>query len=102
MRDREHRPAGDQPLQRLLNRPLRLRINAARRLVENEDSWIVQDRPGYGNALALTARQRMPALAHDRVVSLPQLADEVVRVRRLRRSDDIAEGRVGHRVTDVV
>ena len=87
VRDREHRPARDQPIERLLDLPLRLRVHAARRLVENENPRIVQNRSRDRDPLTLTARQRVSPLADHRVVPLAQLADEVVRVRRLRRRD---------------
>ncbi len=45
----------------------------------------MQDRPRDGDALALAPRQRVPPLADHGVVPLAELADEVVRVRRLRR-----------------
>ena len=85
VRDREDRAPRDQSFERLLDLPLRLRIDAARRLVENENARIVQDRARDRNALSLAARERVSPLADDGVVTLSQLADEVVCISRLGR-----------------
>src|SRR5215472_2969455 len=82
VRDREHGSAFDQSLERLLDLPLRFGIDAARRLVQDENAGIVQDRTRDRDALTLAAGERMSALTHDGVVALPELADEVVRIRR--------------------
>src|ERR1044071_7781240 len=75
VRDREYRATRHQPLEPLLDLPLGLGIDAARRLVENENPRVVQDRARDRHALALTARQRMPALTHhqplERLLYLP-------------------------------
>ena len=84
MSNREHRTARNQPLERFLDLPLGLGVDAARRLVEDENPRIVQDRARDRDALALTARQCVPPLADHGVVALTELADEVVRVRRFR------------------
>ena len=70
VRDREHGPSRHEPLERLLDLAFGLRIHAARRLVQNEDPRIVQDRPRDRHALALAARQRVPPLPHHRVVAV--------------------------------
>ena len=48
-------------------------------VVEHQHPRVGQDRPGDGDALALTARQREAALAEHRVVGVGQPHDEVVR-----------------------
>src|SRR3712207_8910526 len=48
--------------QRLLDLALGLRVDAARRLVEDQDPRVVQDRPRDRDPLALAARERVPAL----------------------------------------
>ena len=87
VRDGEHRAPRDQPVERLLDLVLRLGVDGAGGLVEDQDARVVQDRPRDRDALALAARERVPALADHGVVAVRQLADEVVRVRRPRRRD---------------
>src|SRR5688572_4590715 len=102
MRDGEHRPAGDQPLERDLDLPLRLGVDAARRLVEDENARVMQDRSRDRDALALASGESVATLSDDGVVPLAKLADEIVRVRCLGGGDDCAGRRVGQAVTDVL
>ena len=81
------RPLGD-PLHVLLDDPLALVVERARRLVEDQDARIGNERAGNGDALALTARERAAALADDGVIAFRQLQDEVVRARERRGVDD--------------
>src|SRR5690606_19994300 len=81
VRDQEHRPAREELLERSLDETHRLGVEAARRLVEYQDSGIPQQRTRHGYPLALTPAESRPALAQDRVVSLRELHDELVRVR---------------------
>ncbi len=60
MGDREGGAALDQPLQGLLDHPLRLCVHARRRLVQDEDLRVVQDGAGDRDALALAAERRWP------------------------------------------
>ncbi len=52
------------------------RIQTHGRLVKNQDGRIANDRPGDGNSLALTARERDAALADHRVVAVGHFLDE--------------------------
>ena len=63
---------------------------------------LIEQRAGDRHALALAARERVAALADDRVVAVGQPDDELVGVGRLRRSDDLFDRRVGLAVGDVV
>src|SRR5918996_4145222 len=78
--DDDARPAFQQPGQGLLDDRLRARVYVARRLVQDEDARVCQDRPGEREQLALSVAQRATALAEDRVVAFGKGRDEVVRV----------------------
>ena len=100
--DGEHGASGDEPLQRLLNRSLGLRVHARGRLVQDEDARVVQDRPRDRHALALAARKGVSPLTHHGVIAVLQLADEVVGVGGPRRRDRLLERRPGQSVPDVL
>ena len=63
----------------VLDDPLALVIERARRLVEDQDARIGDEGARDGDALALAAGEIAAALADDRVVAFRQLQDEVVR-----------------------
>src|SRR5690606_41682390 len=65
------RPPSDlaQPLDGVLDPSFGLDVEGARRLVEDEDRRVLEDRPGDGDALAFAARQLRAALSHQRVVA---------------------------------
>ena len=71
------------------NQRFTLAVQARRRFIENEDSWIGEHGARDGDALALTARQLHAALADDRVVALLESIDELVAVRDLRRGANL-------------
>ena len=81
-------------IERLLDQPLRLVVERARGLVEEQDRRVLEDGPGDRHALALAARQAHPAVADDRVVALGQGADEVVGVGGPGGGDHLVVGRV--------
>ena len=70
-----------QRFQAVLNHRLALAVEARRRLVENEDLGVGQNRARDGDALTLSARQAHAALADDGVVPLLERLDELVAVR---------------------
>ena len=74
VRDDERGAAHHQPLHRLLDQHLRFRIEAGRRLVEDQDRRIGEEGARDGHALALAARQLDAALADQRLVALGQPA----------------------------
>src|SRR5581483_250728 len=59
------------------------------RLVEDQDRRVFEDRARDREPLALTAGELEPELADDRVVALRHRHNEIMGVRRLRRSDDV-------------
>ena len=93
---------GHEPLERGVDLLLDLHVDRRRGVVEHEDRRVDQQRAGDRDALALAARERVAALADDRVVALGQLPDEVVGAGRGRGRDDLVERRVGPAVGDVV
>ncbi len=62
----------------LLDDALRLVVERAGRLVEDQDARVVHQGAGNGDALALTAGKRATVLANDGVVALGGFQDEVV------------------------
>ena len=75
-----------------LNGPLRLGIEGAGRLIENEDGRVAQDRPGNGNALTLSARQRITPFSDHRIVAQRLFADEAIGMSGPGRSLDLGVG----------
>ena len=61
--DGDHRLALHQPVERLLDGGLDLRIERAGRLVENEDRRVLEQDAGNGDPLALAAGELDPAFA---------------------------------------
>src|SRR5207247_8378722 len=88
---------------------LRLDVERARGLVEEEDRRTVVDGAGDGDALRLPTGQAQSALSDPRLVAQRQALDELVRVREGRRPHDtcrrwfFSEGDVaGNRVVEEV
>ena len=88
--DDDDRAAGGDALHVLLDDPLALVIELARRLVEDQDARVLHQGAGDGDALALPARQSGAAFADDRVVALGQFEDEAVRAGEIGGGDDVA------------
>lgn len=80
MRDRHRRPPLRRRLQRPLHHLLALRIERARRLVEEKQLRVAYQRPRNCNALPLAAAQSEAARAAVRVVAFGERHDEVVDV----------------------
>src|SRR5438552_2389643 len=76
--DRDRRAALREAVERLLHEPLGLGVERARRLVEDEDRRVAQDRARDRDALLLAAREAVAALADDGVVSLRQRRDHMM------------------------
>src|SRR5215470_2332083 len=100
--DHEHRPALEHGPHVLLDDALGLVVERAGGLVEDEDAWIGDERPGDRQPLPLTAGERGAALADDGIVALRQLQDEVMSARERCCGDDAVHlhPRIGQR--DVV
>ncbi|OAY83124.1 hypothetical protein ACMD2_21959, partial [Ananas comosus] len=82
VRDDDAGPADHDPVQRLLHHLLRLAVQRARRLVQQQHRRVLQYRPRDRDPLLLAARQLHPPVAARRLVPVLEVADEVVRVRR--------------------
>src|SRR5271165_475466 len=78
MRDDEDGSPRDDGLHVLLDDALALIVERAGRLVEDQDARLGDQRPRDGDALPLTAGETAAALAHDRIVALRQLENEIV------------------------
>ena len=78
MRDDDARPVRHQALERLLHEPLRFGVERGRRLVEDQDRRVLENRTGDVDALDLAAGEHSARHADDRVVALRQPHDVVV------------------------
>src|SRR5579885_2547491 len=94
VRDSQRRASLHQRLQSGLDQTLRMRIERARGLIEDQDARIFQDHAGDGDALLLAAGELIAALANYRIVTLVQLHNAIMDRRRLRRSDNLFLGRI--------
>ena len=101
VRDDERRAVAHQVLQRFLDQQLRFGVERRRRLVQDQDRRVLQQRARNRQALALPARQLLAALADAGLVLLRQRHDEIVRVRGARRRLDVVARRAGRSVRDV-
>mmetsp|Transcript_80290 Transcript_80290/g.245401 ORF Transcript_80290/g.245401 Transcript_80290/m.245401 type:complete len:558 (-) Transcript_80290:559-2232(-) len=79
----------DQLVQGLLHQRLVLGVQRRCGLVQEEEPRLPQEAARDGEALPLTPGKEHPPLAHARVVLLLCIHDELVRVRRLARLDDL-------------
>ena len=95
VRHDQRRAPRHQALQRLLNRRLVFGVHAGQRLIEDQNRRVAQQRAGDRDPLPLAARKPMPPLADHRLVALRQVGDELVRVGRARRRDDLLVRRLG-------
>ena len=76
-------------------------VERARRLVEDEDGRVAEQRAGDGEALALPAAHAHAAVAEDGLVAGREARDELVQLGRLGGGDDLLVGRVGAAERDV-
>ena len=72
VRDQDHRAAAHDRRQVIQNALLGQRIDAGKRVVQNQDARIAQQRAGDRGALLLAARERDAALARPSSCSLPE------------------------------
>src|SRR5262245_59237546 len=87
VRDDENGPPLGDLLHVLLNDALALIVEGARRLIEDQNARVGDERAGNRDTLALAARQGRAAFADDRVVAFGQLEDEFVCSRQFCRRD---------------
>src|SRR5437660_247429 len=78
------------------------RVERARRLVEDQDRRVAQDRARDRDALLLAAGEAVAALADHGVIAVGQARDQVVDARRARGLLELRVARVGTRETQVV
>ena len=78
VRDHERGAIEEQRRQRVLDQPLRFGVERRRGLVQDQDRRVLEQRAGDRQALALPARQPLPALADRRPVAVRKRRDEVV------------------------
>src|SRR5262245_45258633 len=88
MRNDEDDAAFGKPRHVLLDDPLALIVERARRLVEDQDARIGNERARDGETLALAAREAGAALSHNGVVTIGELKDEIMRAGHLRGGND--------------
>ena len=102
MGDDERRPALHQPRHRPLDEHLGPRVDRRRRLVEDEDRRVGEERPGDRQELLLAGREVRRVVVDDRVVAVGQRPHEVVDVGGLGGGQDLVLGRVEPAVGDVL
>ncbi len=89
MRNGNHRAALHQTPQRLLDKMFGLTVEGGGRFVQDQDAGVLQDRPGDGDPLALTAGQLDALLADDRAVAERPAGYELVTFRLARDGGDV-------------
>ena len=102
VRDDDRRTAVQQPVERLLDQDLRWSVDVRRRLVEDQDAGISEERACDRDQLPLASREAGAALAHDVVESLLEACGHAVDADRRRGLAHLFVGRVGTGETDVV
>ena len=100
--DDDRRPPAHHLAQARADPGLGRRVDRGRRVVEDEDARVDEQRPGDRDALSLTSGQCDAPLPDDGVVAVWQLENELVGLRGLRGCLDRLERRVGHAERDVV
>src|SRR5881398_1458268 len=79
-----------------------LHIEARHRLIQNQNRGVANDRARDGDALTLTAGEGRASLADERVITLLQVANELVGVCRLGGGHNLLQARLGISVGDVL
>src|SRR5262249_39437010 len=77
-------------------------VHAARRVVQDEDARVEEERAGDGKALFLPPGEVDAALAEECVIAIRQAADEVVRLCGLCGGDDFLTRRFRAAIGDVL
>ena len=102
MRDDQDRAAGHQPLERELDHALALRIERARRLVEQQDRPVGAGSRAQSQGAAAVRPKAHAALAEEARIALRQRADEFGRVRRFARRVALGVARIRPPVANVL
>ena len=79
-----------------------LGIEVGGRLVQDQDGRVANHRSRNGDPLTLAAGKTAALLADDRVISVRERRDEVMRIGSRGRADDLFVGRVRPAVGDVL
>ena len=95
-------PLAHEPVQGLLDGRLRLGVHGRGAVVQDQEPRVDEERPGYGDALALPAGEPDAPLADDGVVAVGEPPDKPVGLGRLGRGHDLFVGRVWLAEGDVV
>src|SRR5258707_2994232 len=77
MRNDERRPARKQPIERLANQHLGLRVHARRRFIQNQKAWIMCKRPREVDELSLADRESRPTLVDGRVHAVRKRVNKI-------------------------
>jgi hypothetical protein len=93
---------GHQAVQRSDDRGFAVRLDAACRLIQQQDGRVGEERAGDADPLLLTAAESHAPLANARVVAAGELADKLVGIRRPGCGDDLVHRGLGVPVADVV
>ncbi len=101
MRDDQRGAAPHDLAQRGVDLGLQARVDGRGRVVEQQQPGVGDQRPGQRHPLPLAARQSKALLADHGVVALGQPDDELVRLGRLGRGDDLLLRRVRPAVGDI-
>ena len=94
-------PTRQQLAQCQLQPRLRQRIDRTRRLVEEDQAWVRQQRPGETDELTLADREARPLLAHLGVQPRRQRLEEVQTIQRRRGGADLLIGGLRPAETDI-
>ena len=100
VRDQEGDAIVPHIVQRAPDGGIRLRIDGAHGVVENQDGRFLHQRARNGHALLLPARQRDAALTDDRVVALLERFDDIVNGRDARNLFDEVKSNLAARLAE--
>src|SRR5205085_4818568 len=100
--DDERGSAREQESECALDLPLRPDVDRRRRLVEDEDPRVGEQRTRERDELALAEREARAALLQLRLVPVLEAEDELVRTNGLRGADDVLGCGIGTRERDVL
>ena len=102
VRDQDRRASHEDPPQRVVDLGFDPRVDGGRRVVEQQDPWVAEQRAGQCDPLTLAAGEREPLLADDRLVPVRETGDELVGLDRAGGGLDVFVTRVGAGERDVV
>src|SRR5260370_38595354 len=88
--------------QGLLNQKLRLGIEFRRRLIENQNRRILEERPSYRKPLALAPAQALPSPAQNGLISLGPCCAEAMCISSRSCRINALQADAGRAVTNVV